>query len=72
MIVATHRDHQSRTSSTSWSRVTRRGTRTFRDFIQGDYTYQRALFRAVLHLQQRRSEATSMALRVTVDVPDVV
>lgn len=46
------------------------GYTDFRDFIQGDYTYQRALFRAIL--KSRTSDRGFIdALRVTVDVPDV-
>jgi hypothetical protein len=46
------------------------GYTDFRDFIQGDYTYQRALFRAIL--KSRNSDRGFIdALRVTVDVPDV-
>jgi hypothetical protein len=46
------------------------GYTDFRDFIQGDYTYRRALFRAVLN--SRNSDRGFIdALRVTVDVPDV-
>jgi hypothetical protein len=46
------------------------GYTDFRDFIQGDYTYRRALFRAVLN--SRNSDRGFIdALRVTVDVPDI-
>jgi hypothetical protein len=46
------------------------GYTDFRDFIQGDFTYQRALFRAIL--KSRNSDRGFIdALRVTVDVPDV-
>ncbi len=46
------------------------GYTDFRDFIQGDYTYQRAMFRAIL--KSRNSDRGFIdALRVTVDVPDV-
>lgn len=46
------------------------GYTDFRDFIQGDYTYQKALFRAIL--KSRNSDRGFIdALRVTVDVPDV-
>ncbi|MCS6767048.1 MAG: H-type lectin domain-containing protein [Candidatus Protistobacter heckmanni] len=42
----------------------------FRDFIPGDYTYARALFRAIL--SSRNSDRGYIdALRVTVDVPDI-
>lgn len=46
------------------------GYTDFRDFIHGDYTYQKALFRAIL--KSRNSDRGFIdALRVTVDVPDV-
>jgi Arc/MetJ family transcription regulator len=46
------------------------GYTDFRDFIQGDYTYRRALFRAIL--KSRNSDRAFIdALRVTVDVPDI-
>jgi hypothetical protein len=46
------------------------GYTDFRDFIQGDYTYRRALFRAIL--KSRNSDRGFIdALRVTVDVPDI-
>ena len=46
------------------------GYTDFRDFIQGDYAYRRALFRAILN--SRNSDRGFIdALRVTVDVPDV-
>ena len=46
------------------------GYTDFRDFIQGDYTYRRALFRAILNA--RNSDRGFIdALRVTVDVPDI-
>lgn len=46
------------------------GYTDFRDFIQGDYAYQKALFRAIL--KSRNSDRGFIdALRVTVDVPDV-
>ena len=46
------------------------GYTDFRDFIQGDYTYRRALFRAILN--SRNSDRGFIdALRVTVDVPDI-
>lgn len=46
------------------------GYTDFRDFIQGDYTYRRALFRAIL--RSRNSDRGFIeALRVTVDVPDI-
>ena len=46
------------------------GYTDFRDFIQGDYTYRRALFRAVLN--SRNSDRGYIdGLRVTVDVPDI-
>ena len=46
------------------------GYTNFRDFIQGDYTYQRALFRAIL-TSSNADRGYSDGLRVTVDVPDV-
>jgi hypothetical protein len=46
------------------------GYTDFRDFIQGDYTYRRALFRAILN--SRNSDRGYIdGLRVTVDVPDI-
>ena len=46
------------------------GYTDFRDFIQGDYTYRRALFRAIL--KSKNSDRGFIdALRVTVDVPDI-
>jgi hypothetical protein len=46
------------------------GFTDFRDFIQGDYTYRRALFRGIL--SARNSDRGFIdALRVTVDVPDI-
>ena len=46
------------------------GYTDFRDFIQGDYTYRRALFRAILN--SRNSDRGFIEnLRVTVDVPDI-
>lgn len=46
------------------------GYTDFRDFIPGDYTYRRALFRAILN--SRNSDRGYIeALRVTVDVPDI-
>jgi len=46
------------------------GYTDFRDFIQGDYTYRRALFRSILN--SRNSDRGYIdALRVTVDVPDI-
>lgn len=42
----------------------------FRDFIPGDYTYQKAMFRAILEsVNADRARLTNM--KVTVDVPDV-
>ena len=46
------------------------GYTNFRDFIQGDYTYQRALFRAIL-TSSNADRGFIDGLRVTVDVPDV-
>ncbi len=46
------------------------GYSSFRDFIQGDYTYQRALFRAILS-SRNADRGYIDGLRVTVDVPDV-
>ena len=46
------------------------GYTDFRDFIQGDYTYQRALFRAIL-TSSNADRGYIDGLRVTVDVPDV-
>jgi len=46
------------------------GYTNFRDFIQGDYTYRRALFRAILN-SRNSDRAFIDALRVTVDVPDI-
>ena len=46
------------------------GYTNFRDFIQGDYTYQRALFRAIL-TSSNADRGYIDGLRVTVDVPDV-
>lgn len=46
------------------------GYTNFRDFIQGDYTYQRALFRAIL-TSNNADRGYIDGLRVTVDVPDV-
>lgn len=46
------------------------GYTNFRDFIQGDYTYQRALFRAVI-TSNNADRGYIDGLRVTVDVPDV-
>jgi hypothetical protein len=46
------------------------GYSNFRDFIQGDYTYQRALFRAIL-TSSNADRGYIDGLRVTVDVPDV-
>lgn len=46
------------------------GYTSFRDFIQGDYTYQRALFRAIL-TSSNADRGYIDGLRVTVDVPDV-
>lgn len=46
------------------------GYTDFRDFIQGDYTYRRALFRAILN--SRNSDRGFIEnLRVTIDVPDI-
>ncbi len=46
------------------------GYTDFRDFIPGDYTYRRALFRAILN--SRNSDRGYIeALRLTVDVPDI-
>lgn len=46
------------------------GFSDFRDFIQGDHTYRRALFRAILK-SQNADRGFIDGLRVTVDVPDV-
>lgn len=46
------------------------GYTDFRDFIQGDHTYRRALFRAILK-SQNSDRGFIDGLRVTVDVPDV-
>ena len=46
------------------------GYTNFRDFIQGDYTYQRALFRAIL-TSSNADRGYIDGLRVTVAVPDV-
>ena len=46
------------------------GYTNFRDFIQGDYTYQRALFRAIL-TSNNADRGYIDGLRVSVDVPDV-
>ncbi len=46
------------------------GFTDFRDFIQGDHTYRRALFRSILQ-SQNSDRGFIDALRVTVDVPDV-
>jgi len=46
------------------------GFTDFRDFIQGDYTYQRALFRAIL-TSSNADRGYIDGLRLTVDVPDV-
>ena len=46
------------------------GYTDFRDFIQGDYTYQRALFRAIL-TSSNADRGYIDGLRLTVDVPDV-
>ena len=46
------------------------GYTNFRNFIQGDYTYQRALFRAIL-TSSNADRGYIDGLRVTVDVPDV-
>jgi hypothetical protein len=46
------------------------GHTNFRDFIQGDYTYQRALFRAILK-SSNADRGYIDALRLTVDVPDI-
>ncbi len=46
------------------------GYTNFRDFIPGDYTYERALFRAILE-SQNADRGYIDGLRVTVDVPDV-
>jgi hypothetical protein len=46
------------------------GYTDFRDFIQGDYSYRRALYRAII--SSRNSDRGFIdALRVTVDVPDI-
>lgn len=47
------------------------GYTQFRDFMPGDYTYRRALFRAILETSSA-DRAYIEALRVTVDVPDVL
>ncbi len=46
------------------------GYTNFRDFIQGDYTYQRALFRAILK-SSNADRGYIDALRLTVDVADI-
>lgn len=46
------------------------GYTSFRDFIQGDYTYQKALFRAIL-TSSNADRGYIDGLRVTVDVPDI-
>lgn len=46
------------------------GYTNFRDFIQGDYTYQKALFRAIL-TSSNADRGYIDGLRVTVDVPDI-
>ena len=46
------------------------GYTNFRDFIQGDYTYQKALFRAIL-TSTNADRGYIDGLRVTVDVPDI-
>jgi hypothetical protein len=46
------------------------GYTNFRDFIQGDYTYQQALFRAILK-SSNADRGYIDALRLTVDVPDI-
>lgn len=46
------------------------GYTNFRDFIQGDYTYQRALFRAILK-SDNADRGYIDALRLTIDVPDI-
>ncbi len=46
------------------------GYTNFRDFIQGDYTYQQALFRAILN-SSNADRGYIDALRLTVDVPDI-
>lgn len=46
------------------------GYTSFRDFIQGDYTYQKALFRAIL-TSTNADRGYIDGLRVTVDVPDI-
>lgn len=46
------------------------GYTNFRDFIQGDYTYQRALFRAILK-SSNADRGYIDVLRLTVDVPDI-
>ena len=46
------------------------GYTNFRNFIQGDYTYQRALFRAIL-TSSNADRGYIDGLRVTVDAPDV-
>ena len=46
------------------------GYTNFRDFIQGDYTYERALFRAILK-SSNADRGYIDALRLTVDVPDI-
>lgn len=47
------------------------GYTPFRDFMPGDYSYRRALFRAILETTSA-DRAYIEALRVTVDVPDVL
>lgn len=46
------------------------GYQPFRDFIPGDYTYQKALFRTIME-SKNSDRAKLTQLRVTVDVPDV-
>lgn len=46
------------------------GYTNFRDFIQGDYIYQKALFRAIL-TSTNADRGYIDGLRVTVDVPDI-
>lgn len=47
------------------------GYTPFRDFMPGDYSYRRALFRTILETTSA-DRAYIEALRVTVDVPDVL
>lgn len=47
------------------------GYTDFRDFIAGDYTYARAMFRAVLH-SKNADRGYIKGLRLSVDVPDVL